>query len=166
MIFPWFLYGSSCYFIIRFNNPFTDDQFSSLFYVRVFLAEILYIDKFNKISFIVCSQCKRKWPFWFHIYIYIYIYIYIGSISSLIQISLNIKDILCLHISFWIRSNSRITFIVFGGNLIYVLSIVVCIPSTFCPTMGHHQEKQLFNLRCCTCRVAWNFQFPQCFDCF
>ena len=26
-------------------------------------------------------------------------------------ISLNIIDILCLHISFWIRSNSRITFI-------------------------------------------------------
>ena len=26
------------------------------------------------------------------------------------QISLNIIDILCLHIFFWIRSNSRITF--------------------------------------------------------
>ena len=26
-----------------------------------------------------------------------------------------------------------------GGELIYVLSIVVCIPSTFCPTLGHHQ---------------------------
>ena len=25
------------------------------------------------------------------------------------------------------------------GELIYVLSIVVCIPSTFCPTLGHHQ---------------------------
>ena len=44
----------------------------------------------------------------FTYYIYIYIYIYI-------QISLNIIDILCLHIFFWIRSNSRITFIVFGG---------------------------------------------------
>ena len=32
------------------------------------------------------------------------------------QISLNIIDILSLHIFFWIRSNSRITFIVFGGN--------------------------------------------------
>ena len=41
-------------------------------------------------------------------------YVYFGSISSLIQISLNIIDILCLHIFFWIRSNSRITFIVFG----------------------------------------------------
>ena len=33
------------------------------------------------------------------------------------QISLNIIDILCLHIFFWIRSNSRITFIVFWGNI-------------------------------------------------
>ena len=55
------------------------------------------------------------------IYIYIYIYIYVcvcvcvcvyfGSISSLIQISLNIIDIFCLHIFFWIRSYSRIAFI-------------------------------------------------------
>ena len=37
------------------------------------------------------------------------------------QISLNIIDILCLHIFFWIRSNSRITFIVFWGNYIYKL---------------------------------------------
>ena len=43
-------------------------------------------------------------------------YVYFGSVSSLIQISLNIIDILCLHIFFWVRSNSRITFIVFGGN--------------------------------------------------
>ena len=59
------------------------------------------------------------------------------------QISLNIIDILCLHILFWIRSNSRITFIVFGGGgeLIKVLSIIVCIPSTFCPTLGHHQGR-------------------------
>ena len=43
-------------------------------------------------------------------------YVYLGSISSLMKISLNIIDILCLHIFFCIRSNSRITFIVFGGN--------------------------------------------------
>ena len=27
------------------------------------------------------------------------------------------------------------------GELIYVLSIVVCMTSTFCPTLGHHQGK-------------------------
>ena len=45
----------------------------------------------------------------YNLYVCIYIYIHM-------QISLNIIDILCLHIFFRIRSNSRITFIVFGGN--------------------------------------------------
>ena len=27
------------------------------------------------------------------------------------------------------------------GELIYVLSIVACIPSTFCPTLDHHQGR-------------------------
>ena len=47
---------------------------------------------------------------------YIYIYIYIDSIYSLIQISLNIIDIFCLHIFLLILSYCRIDFIVFGGN--------------------------------------------------
>ena len=32
-------------------------------------------------------------------------YVYLGSISSLMQISLNIIDILCLNIFFWITMN-------------------------------------------------------------
>ena len=52
-----------------------------------------------------------------HIYICMYLKcVYFGSISSLIQISLNIIDIFCLHIFFWIRSHCRIAFIVFDGN--------------------------------------------------
>ena len=32
------------------------------------------------------------------------------------------------------------------GELIYVLSIVVCIPSTFCLTLGHHQStRDIYN---------------------
>ena len=27
------------------------------------------------------------------------------------------------------------------GELIKVLTIIVCIPSTFCPTLGHHQGR-------------------------
>ena len=30
------------------------------------------------------------------------------------------------------------------GELIYVLSIVVCISSTFCPTLGHHQGRMYY----------------------
>ena len=42
--------------------------------------------------------------------------VYFGSISSLIQISLNIINVFCLHIFFWVRSHCRIAFIVFGGK--------------------------------------------------
>ena len=59
---------------------------------------------------------ERKKNQYIYIYIYdIYIYIYIYTYIYM-QILLNIIDILCLHIFFWIRSNSRITFIVFWGN--------------------------------------------------
>ena len=34
------------------------------------------------------------------------------------------------------------------GKLIYVLSIVVCIPSTFCPTLGHHQGRIYYKYAC------------------
>ena len=39
------------------------------------------------------------------------------------------------------------------GELIYVLSIVVCIPSTFSPTSGHHQERIYYN-------VTYKFKCP------
>ena len=57
-------------------------------------------------------------PIALYIYMCVCVCVYLGSISSLMQISLNIIDILCLHIFFWIRSNSRITFIVFGEKII------------------------------------------------
>ena len=50
------------------------------------------------------------------LYIYIYIYVYLGSISSLMHISLNIIDIFCLHIFLLILSYCRIDFIIFDGN--------------------------------------------------
>ena len=40
----------------------------------------------------------------YYIYIYSLKYVYLGSISSLMQISLNIIDILCLHIFFFFGS--------------------------------------------------------------
>ena len=62
--------------------------------------------------------------------------VYFGSISSLIQISLNIIDMFCLHIldPFVLPC----CFYRIRRELIYVLSIVVCIPSTFCLTLDHH----------------------------
>ena len=50
-----------------------------------------------------------------------------------------------------------ITFIVFGGwELIYALSIVLCIPSTFCPTLGHHQGR-IYYKRNVSFVLAYNY---------
>ena len=68
---------------------------------------------FHNLFKIACSHAisKTLWLFLSNTNNCIQLYIYM-------QISLNIIDILCLHIFFWIRSNSRIIFIVFGGELI------------------------------------------------
>ena len=67
-------------------------------------------------------------------YIYIYIYIYI-------QFSLNIIDIFCLHIFLLILSYCCIYFKVFSGNSLIYFSIIIYFPSSFCPTLGHHQGR-------------------------
>ena len=56
------------------------------------------------------------------------------------QISLNIIDILCQH-NFSGSVRIPVLLLSYSRELIYVLSIVVCIPSTFCPTLGHHQGR-------------------------
>ena len=86
-------------------------------YIYIHIYIILYMLYWN--VYIYNDIWNRNIYIYIYIYIYIktcFIYIYIYICSSLMQISLNIIDILCLHIFFWIRSNSRITFIVFGGN--------------------------------------------------
>ena len=102
--------------------------------IHTYIRINMYIHTHMYTHIYACLYIHIYTLIYMHIYIYIYIYIHM-------QISLNIIDILCLHIFFWIRSNSRITYIVFGGGLIYVLPIVVCIPGTFCPTLGHHQGR-------------------------
>ena len=52
----------------------------------------------------------------------------------------DIIDISCLHIFLLILLYCRIDFIVFGGILIYIFSIIVYFPSTFCSALGHHQR--------------------------
>ena len=91
-------------FLMQANLTLLGDLLAQTLSLSLFMHTYIYIH--------TCTHTHTHT----HTYIYIYIYINIGSISSLMQISLNIIDILCLHIFFWIRSNSRITFIVFGGN--------------------------------------------------
>ena len=59
------------------------------------------------------------------------------------QISLNIKDILCLHIFFWIRSNFRITFIVFGGGIDLCIVHSCMYPLYFLPDLGPSSGEDL-----------------------
>ena len=64
------------------------------------------------------------------------------------QISFNIIDILCLHIFFWIRSNSRIIFIVFDNlfppNTIKVIREFERIQKKIC----RHKMSIMFNEIC------------------
>ena len=51
------------------------------------------------------------------------------------------------------------------GELIKVLSIIVCIPSTFCPTLGHHQGricyKSIYIYVIYICYICWfNLNYP------
>ena len=64
-------------------------------------------------------HCYNMYIYTMYVYVWcvcVCVCVYFGSISSLIQMSLNIIDIFCLHIFFWIRSYCRIAFIVFGRN--------------------------------------------------
>ena len=60
--------------------------------------------------------------------------------SSLIQISLNIRHFMP---TYFLLDPFEFSYYFYRirEELIYVFSIVVCIPSTFCPTFGHHQRR-------------------------
>ena len=67
------------------------------------------------------------------IYIYIYIYIYANFIKHNRHFMSTYFLLDLFEFPYY--------FYCIWGELIYVLSIVVCIPSTFCPTLGHHQGR-------------------------
>ena len=46
--------------------------------------------------------------------------------------------------------------LLYSGELIYVLSIVACIPSTFCPTLGHHQGRIYYKSDVTLCLAYYN----------
>ena len=74
----------------------------------------------------------------FYIYIYIYIiYIYIYIYANFIKHNRHFMPTYFLLDPF----EFPYYFYRILGELIYVLSIVVCIPSTFSPILGHHQGR-------------------------
>ena len=69
-----------------------------------------------------------------HTHTHIYIYVYANFIKHNRYFMSTYFPFGSVRIPVLLLSSS-------GGELIYVLSIVACIPSTFCPTLGHHQGK-------------------------
>ena len=98
-------------------------------------------------GYLCCKECRpaadqtlsRQWSIvlcdWRMLYIYIYIYIYIYA--NFIKHNRHFMSTYFLLDPF----EFPYYFYRIRGELIYILSIVVCIPSTFCPTLGHHQGR-------------------------
>ena len=80
----------------------------------------------------ICRNMRGVLTFVIH-YIYIYIYIY----ANFIKHNRHFMSTYFLLDPF----EFPYYFYCILGELIYVLSIVACIPSTFCPTLGHHQGR-------------------------
>ena len=87
------------------------------------------------------STTPQASPFYCNIFLkfllYIYIYIYIYICSNFIKHNRHFMSTYFLLDPF----EFPYYFYRILGKLIYVLSIVACIPSTFCPTLGHHQGR-------------------------
>ena len=76
--------------------------------------------------------------------IYIYIYIYICVFRQHFFVNANfIKHNRHFMSTYFLLDPFEFPYYFYCilGELIYVLSIVACIPSTFCPTLGHHQGR-------------------------
>ena len=76
-----------------------------------------------------------------NVYIYIYIYIYICIFRQHFFVKANfIKHNRHFMSTYFLLDPFEFPYYFYRirEELIYVLSIVVCIPSTFCPTLGHH----------------------------
>ena len=97
---------------------------------------------------------------------FVYIYIYIGSISSLIHISLNIIDIfLSTHFfvnpfelpywsyDIWLELDDK-------------SSIISYFPSTFCTALGHHQRRMYYKSDVTfVCTLHGGKPQPMCYAC-
>ena len=72
-----------------------------------------------------------------HVYVCVYIYIYIYIYVNFIKHNRHFMS------TYFLLDQFEFPYYFYRilGELIYVLSIVVCIPSTFCPTLGHHQGR-------------------------
>ena len=79
----------------------------------------------------------------FKLIIYIYIYIYIYILAHFFVNTNFIKHNRHFMSTYFLLDPFEFLYYFYRirGEMIYVLSIVVCIPSIFCPTLGHRQGR-------------------------
>ena len=93
-----------------------------------------------------------------HIYIYIYTYIYIYIYIYIYRQHFFVNSNFIKHNRHFMSTYFLLDpfefpyyFYRIRGEFIYVLSIVVCIPRTFCTTLGHHQGRICYKKWCNFC---------------
>ena len=125
---PWSIYRVYPHWrvVIHRNSLSADD---SMYIISKFIQKLF---SFQNSKRLLRQSCLTFTLTLYLQYIYIYIYIYI---------SFNIIDIFCQHIFLLIHTYCCIAFYRIRRELIDVFSIIVYIPSTFCPTLGHHQGR-------------------------
>ena len=117
---------------------------------QIFLLRVLVSFKFNIFVTIQSREKVRKYHEgieFVYVYIYIYIYVCVCVCVSVFWQHFFVNTNFIKHNRHFMPTYFLLDpfefpyyFYRIRGELIYVLSIVVCIPSTFCPTLGHHQE--------------------------
>ena len=94
-------------------------------YLYIYMCVYIYIYVYIHICIYIC------------VYIYVYIYVYRYVYANFIEHNRHFMPTYSLLDPF----EFPYYFYRIRGELIKVLSIVVCIPSTFCPTLDHHQGR-------------------------
>ena len=118
-------------------------------YIYIYIDVCMYVCIYTYIYIDVCiyiyiyiNSCQ-----YIYIYIYIYIYkymcIYIDRFIYMYIDANFIKHNRHFMSTYFLLDPFEFPYYFYCilGELIYVLSIVACIPSTFCPTLGHHQGR-------------------------
>ena len=105
----------------------------TLFWIWTWVAKV---NSYNRTCYTMNSLLNAQACFFFFVYIYIYIY-NIYTHTNFIKHNRHFMSTYFLLDPF----EFLYYFYRIRGELVYVLSIVVCIPSTFGPTLGHHQGR-------------------------
>ena len=119
------------------------------FFLFIYIYIWAYINVCVCLQACACVYISSNIPKCKYIYIYIYIYINIYIYIYIYWQHFFVKTNFIKHNRHFMSTYFLLDpfefpyyfYLIRGGELIYVLSLVVCIPSTFWPILGHHQGR-------------------------